>query len=132
MFKTFLSLASLATMFLLAGLSENSAQEASKKDVTGRWRVTRALKEGGEETSILDLKQKGPEVTGTYTGPEGETATIKAGRVVETSLTFSFLYASRDLKASCKVVQDKMDLTITSRGTKETFHAVAERLETSR
>jgi hypothetical protein len=129
--KTFVSLACLATMFLLVGLPAGSAQEASHKDVTGRWRVMRVAKDGEQQTSTLDLKQRGPDVTGTYIGPDGETATIKDGKVVNTSLTFSFLFASRDLKVSCQIVGDKMDLTIASRGTKETFHAVAERLETS-
>jgi hypothetical protein len=131
-FKTFLSRGSLATALLIAGLTKNYAQERSPKDVTGRWQVTRALKDGGQEVSTLDFKQRGPDVSGTFTSPAGEATTIQGGKLVDASLTFSFLYANRHLDVSGQILSDnKMDLTITSRGMNETFHAIAERKETA-
>ena len=132
MFKTFLSRGSLATAFLVAGLAKSYAQETSPKDVTGRWQVTRALKDGGQEVSTLDFRQSGPDVSGTFTSPAGEATTIQGGKLVDASLTFSFLYANRHLDVSGQILSDnKMDLTITSRGMNETFHAIAQRRETS-
>ena len=132
MFKTFLSRGSVATAFLVAGLANSYAQETSPTDVTGRWQVTRTLKNGGQEVSTLDFKQSGPDVTGTFTSPDGEAITIQGGKLVDGSLTFSFLYANRHLDVSGQIQSDnKMDLTIASRGTNETFHAIAERRETS-
>ena len=132
MFKIFLSRGSLATAFLVAGLAKSYAQETSPKDVTGRWQVTRALKNGGQEVSTLDFTQSGPDVSGTFTSPDGEATTIQGGKLVDASLTFSFLYANRHLDVSGQILSDdKMDLTITSRGMNETFHAIAERRETS-
>jgi hypothetical protein len=132
MFKTFLSRESLLTAFLVAGLANSYAQETSLKDVTGRWQVTRALKNGGLEVSTLEFKQNGSDVSGTYTGSNGETATIQDGKLVDASLTFSFPYANRHLDVSGQIVSDnKMNLTIASRGTDETFHAIADRGETS-
>jgi len=114
------------------GLAETYAQETSPKDVTGRWQVTRALKDGGQEVSTLDFKQSGPDVSGTFTSPDGEAITIQGGKLVDASLTFSFLYVNRHLDVSGQILSDnKMDLTITSQGMSETFHAIAERRETS-
>ena len=126
MLKTFLSRGSLATAFLVAGLARSYAQEAM--DVTGRWQVTRALKDGGQEVSTLDLKQIGPDVSGTFTGPGGEPTNIQGGKLIEASLTFSLLYANIPLDISCEILSaDKMDLTIISKGIDETLHATAER-----
>jgi hypothetical protein len=94
--------------------------------------VTRALKDNGQEVSTLDLKQSGPDVSGTFTSPDGEVANIQNGKHVDASLTFSFLYANRHLDVSGQILSDnKIDLTITSRGMNETFHAIAERREAS-
>src|SRR5260370_33760706 len=132
MFNTVLSRGSLATAFLVVGLANSYAQETSPKDVTGRWQVTRALKDGGQEVSTLDFTQDGSDVSGTFTSPDGEATDIQGGKLVDASLTFSFLYASRHLDVSGQILSDnKMDLTITSRGMNETFHAIAERRETS-
>jgi hypothetical protein len=132
MFKTFLSRGSLAIAFLVAGLAKGYAQETSPKDVTGRWQVTRALKDGGQEVSTLDFKQSGRDVSGTFTSPDGEGTTIQDGKVVDAALTFSFLYENRHLDVSGQILSDnKMDLTISSRGRNETFHAIAERKDTS-
>jgi hypothetical protein len=131
-FKTFLSRGSLATAFLVAGLARSYAQDTSAKDVTGRWEVTRALKDGRQEVSTLDLKQSGSDVSGAFTSHDGEEITIQGGKLVGASLTFSFFYVIRRLDISGQILSDtKMDLTITSRGTNETFHAIAERRETS-
>jgi hypothetical protein len=131
-FTTFLLRRSFATAFLVAGLAKSYAQETSPTDVTGRWQVTRALKNGGQEVSTLDFTQSGPDVSGTFTSPDGETIAIQGGKLVDASLTFSFLYANRHLDVSGQILSDnKMDLTITSRGMSETFHAMAERRETS-
>jgi hypothetical protein len=130
-FKIFLS-RSLAMAFLVVGLAKSYAQETSPKDVTGQWQVTRALKDGGQEFSTLDLKQSGPDVSGTFISHDGEATTIQEGKLVDASLTFYFLYATRHLDVSGQILSDnKMDLTITSRGRNETFHAIAERKETS-
>ena len=132
MFKTLLSCGSLATAFFVTGLAKGHAQETSPKDVTGRWQVTRALKDGGQEVSTLDLKQRGSDVSGTFTRPDGQTASIQAGQLVETSLTFSFLYANMQLDVSGQILsENKIDLTITAQSMNETFHAIAERRETS-
>jgi hypothetical protein len=131
-FKTFLSRGSLATAFLIVGLAKSYAKETPPKDVTGRWQVTRALKDGGEELSTLDFKQSGSDVNGAFISHDGEESTIQDGKLVGASLTFSFLYATRHLDVSGQILSDnKMDLTITSRGRNETFHAIAERKETS-
>src|SRR5258708_9690268 len=123
---------SIVTVFLVAGLTKSYAQETSPKDVTGRWQVTRALKDGGQEFSTLDLKQSGPDVSGAFISHDGEATTIQDGKLVGASLTFSFLYATRHLDVSGQILSDnKIDLTITSRGRNETFHAIAERKETS-
>jgi len=117
MFNTFLPRGSLATAFLVVGLANSYAQETSPTDVTGRWQVTRALKNGGQEVSTLDFTQSGPDVSGTFTSPDGEATTIQGGKLVDASLTFSFLYANRHLDVSGQILSDdKMDLTITSRG----------------
>ena len=127
MLKTF-----LMTALLFAGLAKNYAQETSPKDVTGRWQVTRTLKDGGQEVSTLDFRQSGTDVSGSFINADGEAADIPDGKLVDTSLTFSFLYADRHLDVSGQIVSDnKMDLTITSRGRSETFYAIAERSETS-
>jgi len=132
MFNTFLPRGSLATAFLVVRLANSYAQETSPTDVSGRWQVTRALKDGGQEISTLDFKQDGSDVSGTFTSPDGEAADIQGGKLVDASLTFSFLYASRHLDVSGQILSDnKMDLTITSRGRNETFHATAERRDTS-
>ena len=126
MFKTFLSRRSLATVFLVAGLGRSYAQETP--DVTGRWQVTRALKDGGQEVSTLDLKQSGPNVSGTFTGPGGEATDIQGGKLADASLTFSMLYANMPLNISGQILSvNKIELTITSRGIDETLHATAER-----
>jgi hypothetical protein len=131
-FKTFLSWGSLATALLVAGLARSNAQETSPKDVTGRWQVTRALKNGGQEVSTLDFKQAGSDVSGTFISRDGVEADIQDGQLVDGSLTFSFVYAGRHLDVSGQILSDnKMDLTITSRGMNETFHAIAERRQTS-
>jgi hypothetical protein len=131
-FKTFFSRVSLATAFLVTGLPNSDAQETSPKDVTGHWRVIRTLKDGGQEVSTLDFKQSGPDVSGTFTNQDGEAAAIQGGKLVDASLTFSFFYANRHLDVLGQILSDnKMDLTITSRGANETFHAIAERSETS-
>jgi hypothetical protein len=130
-FKTFLSRGSLATAFLVAGLANSYAQETSPKDVTGRWQVTRALKDGGQEVWTLDLKQSGPDVTGVFSNPDGDPYNIQAGKVVDASLTFSFVYLSRHLDVSGQILSDnKMDLAITSKGMNDIL-ATAERKETS-
>jgi hypothetical protein len=132
MFLTFLSRAALATVFFIAGLAKGYAQETSPKDVTGRWQVTRELKDGGEEVSTLDLKQSGSDVSGTFTSHDGEEITIQGGKLVGTSLAFSFFYVIRHLDVSGQILNDnKMDLTITSQGANEEFHAIAERKESS-
>jgi hypothetical protein len=131
-FKTFLWRGSLATAFLVAGLANSYAQETSPKDVTGQWQVTRTLKDGGQQVWTLDLKQSGSDVSGTFTSPDGDAITIQSGKLVDASLTFSFFYLIRHLDVSGQILTDsKMDLTITSRGANETFHASAERKETS-
>src|SRR5258708_16744963 len=123
---------SIVTVFLVAGLTKSYAQGTSPKDVTGRWQVTRALKDGGEEVSTLDFKQSGPDVSGAYTSPDGEASTIQGGKLVDLSLTFSFLYANRHLEVSGQILSDnKMDLSITWPAMNQTFHATAERRETS-
>jgi hypothetical protein len=120
-FKTFLSL-------LVAGLAISQAQETAGKDVTGRWLVTRTLKDGGQELWTLDLKRSGPDVTGTFTSPDGDAATVEGGKLVDATLTFSFRYFGRHLEVSAAILSDnKMDLTITARETNVTFHATAER-----
>ena len=106
MLKTFLSRVSLATAFLVAGLAKSHAQETSPKDVTGRWQVTRALKDGGQEISTLDFKQSGPDVSGTFTSPDGDATTIEGGKLVDASLTFSFLYANSHLDVSGQILSD--------------------------
>ena len=132
MFTTFLLRRSFATAFLLAGLAKSYTQETLPTDVTGRWQVTRALKNGGQEVSTLDFTQSGPDVSGTFTSPDGEAITIQGGKLVDASLTFSFFYENRHLDVSGQILSDnKMDLTITSQGMSETFHAIAERRETS-
>ena len=132
MFKTYLSRGSLATAFLVVGLAKTYAQETSPRDVTGRWQVIRALKDGCQEFSTLDLKQSGPDVSGAFVSHDGEATTIQDGKLVGASLTFSFLYATRHLDVSGQILSDnKIDLTITSRGRNETFQAIAERKETS-
>jgi hypothetical protein len=124
-FKTFLSRGSLATAFLVVGL-------ASPKDVTGLWQVTRTLKNGGQEVSTLEFKQSGSDVTGTFTNRDGVEADIQDGKLVDASLTFSFVYVGRHLDVSGQILSDnKMDLTISSRRTNETFQAIAERKQTS-
>jgi hypothetical protein len=131
-FKTLLSCGSLAIALFVMGLAKSHAQERSPKDVTGRWQVTRALNGGGQEVSTLDLKQSGPDVSGTFTRPDGETAHIQAGKLVEASLTFSFLYANMQLDVSGQILSDnKIDLTITEQCMNETLHAIAERREAS-
>jgi hypothetical protein len=131
-FKTFLSRRSLAIAFLVAGLTNSYAQETAPKDVTGRWQVTRALKDGGQELWTLDLKQSGPDVTGVFSNPDGDPYNIQAGKVVDAALTFFFVYLTRHLEVSGQILSDnKMDLTITSRGMNEKFLATAERKETS-
>jgi hypothetical protein len=128
----FWSRKSVVTVFLVAGLAKSYAQETSPKGVTGRWQVTRPLKEGGEEVSTLELKQSGPNVSGTFTSPNGELTDIQNGKVVDASLTFSFLYADMHLDVSGQILSDnKIDLTITAQGMSETLHATAERRETS-
>jgi hypothetical protein len=130
-FKTFLSRGFLATAFLAVGLTKSYAQQASPNDLTGQWQVTRALKNGGQEVSTLEFKQSGSDVTGTFTNRDGVEADIQDGKLVDASLTFSFVYAGRHLDVSGQILSDnKMDLTITSRGMNETFHAIAERRET--
>jgi len=90
------------------------------------------LKDGGQEVSTLDFKQSGQDVSGTFTSPDGETANIQGGKLVDASLTFSFLYENRHLDVSGQILSDnKMDLTITSQGMNKTIHAIAERRETS-
>ena len=127
----FWSRKSIVTVLLVAGLAKSYAQETTRKDVTGRWQVTRALKDGGEEVSTLDLKQSGPNVSGTFTSPNGELTDIQNGKVVDASLTFSFHYANRRLDVSGQILNgNKMDLTITSSGMSETLHATAERRNT--
>ena len=132
MFKTFLSKGFLATAFLIAGLAKSNAQNTSPKDVTGRWQVTRALKDARQEVSTLDFKQSGSDVSGAYTSHNGEVANIEDGKLVDASLTFSFFYANRHLDVSGQILSDnKIDLTITAQGMSETLHAIAERRETS-
>ncbi len=114
MFKTFLSRGSLATALLVVGLAKTYAQETSPKDVTGQWQVTRNLKDGGQEFSTLDLKQSGSDVSGTFISHDGEATTIQDGKLVDASLTFYFLYATRHLDVSGQILSDnKIDLTIT-------------------
>jgi hypothetical protein len=132
MFLAFLSRASLATVFLVAALARSYAQETSPADVTGRWQVTRELKDGGQEISMLDLKQSGSDVSGTFTSHDGEETAIQSGKLVGASLTFSFFYVIRHLDVSGQILNDnKMDLTITSQGAAEEFHAIAERRESA-
>src|ERR1700680_1531863 len=132
MFKTFVSRGFLAIAFLGVGLAKSYAQEASLKDVTGRWQVIRTLKNGGQEVSTLDFQQSGSDVSGTFANRDGVEADIRDGKLVDASLTFSFVYAGRHLDVSGQILSDnKMDLTIASRGTNETFHAIAVRRETS-
>ena len=132
MFNSFISRGSLATAFLVAGLANGHAQEPPPKDVSGRWQVTRDLNDGGQEVSTLDFKQSGSDVSGTFTSPHGEAADIKGGKVVDASLTFSFLYANRHLDVAGQILNDnKIDLTITSEGIGATLHATAERKEAS-
>ena len=132
MLKRFVSRGFLAIAFLVVGIAESYGQEASLRDVTGRWQVTRTLKNGGQEISTLDFQQSGSDVTGTFTNRDGVEADIQDGKLVDVSLGFSFVYAGRHLDVSGQILSDnKMDLTITSRGMNETFHATAERSETS-
>jgi hypothetical protein len=132
MFKTFVSRGFLAIAFLVVGIAKSYGQEASLRDVKGRWQVTRTLKNGSREISTLDFQQSGSDVTGTFTNRDGVEADIQDGKLVDASLTFSFAYAGRHLDVSGQILSDnKMDLTITSRGMNETFHAIAERGETS-
>jgi hypothetical protein len=127
-FKTFFSQASIATAFLFAGLATTDSQETSLNEVEGKWRVTRDLKNGGRDVSTLDLKRNGSEVSGTFTDSNGEIATIQDGRLVDESLTFSFDYANRHLDVSGEILSvRRIDLTITTRGKSESFHAIAER-----
>jgi hypothetical protein len=129
--KTFLLHRALATAFLFAGLVAIGAEETSPKDVTGQWQVTRALTNGGQDVSTLDLKRNGSDVSGTFTGSNGKTAIIQDGRLVGESLTFSFSYANMHLNVSGQILSDhQIDLTITAQDTGETIHAVAERKET--
>jgi hypothetical protein len=122
---------SLVATFLATGLVASYAQDKAPKDVTGKWRVTRTLKDGSEELSTLDLKQNGQEVSGTYTGPHGA-ADLESGRLNDGSLTFSFIYATRRLDASGRFLSDnKVNLTITTQGSSETFDVVASRGEPS-
>jgi hypothetical protein len=131
MFTTLLMRGVLATALLVAGLANSYAQEASRNNVTGQWQVTRDLKGGGREVSTLDFKQRGPDISGTFTSPNGEAATIEDGQLVDASLTFSFHYANRRLDVSGQILNgNKMDLTITSSGMSETLHAIAERRDT--
>lgn len=130
MFKTFLSRGPLAIALLIAGLAKSYAQDTP--DLTGRWQVSRALKDGGQEVSTLDLKQNGSDISGTFTGPGGEPTNIQRGKLADASLTFSMLYANIPLDISGQILSvNKMDLTITSRGIDETLHATAERKETA-
>jgi len=122
----------IVAVFSVAGLANTYAQETSPKTVRGRWQVTRALKDGGQEVSTLDFKQSGPDVSGTFTGPDGELTDIQNGKVVGALLTFSFLYANMHLDVSGEILSDnKIDLTITAQGMSEALHAIAERREAS-
>jgi len=109
-----------------------SVSGTSPKDVTGRWQVTRVLKDGGQQIWMLDLKQSGPDVSGTFTSPDGDAITIQNGKLVDASLTFSFCYLIRHLDVAGQILSDnRMDLTISAKGVDEPFHAVAERREPS-
>jgi hypothetical protein len=131
-FKTFLLRGSLAIVFVVLGLARSHAQETSAKNVAGTWQVTRILKEGGQQLWTLDLKQSGSDVSGTFTSPDGEACPIQGGKLAGASLTFSFFYIIRHLDVSGQILSDnKMDLTIATKGVDESFHAVAERRETS-
>jgi hypothetical protein len=129
--KTFLLQIALATALFVAGLTAIDAQETSPKDVTGHWQVTRELTNGGQDVSMLDLKRNGSDVSGTFTGSNGKTATIQDGRLVGESLTFSFSYANMHLDVSGQILSDhQIDLTVIAQDTGETIYAVAERKET--
>jgi hypothetical protein len=131
-FKTFLLRGSLAIVFVVLGLARSHAQETSPKDVAGTWQVTRILKEGGQQLWTLDLKQSGSDVSGAFTSPDGEACPIEGGKLAGDSLTFSFFYLIRHLDVSGQILSDnKIDLTIATKGVDESFHAVAERKETS-
>jgi hypothetical protein len=131
-FKTTLFRRSLLTAFLVLGLSRSHAQETAPKNVAGTWQVTRILKEGGQQLWTLDLKQSGSDVSGAFTSPDGEVCPIQGGKLAGTSITFSFFYVIRHLDVSGQILSDnKMDLTIASKGVDESFHAVAERREPS-
>jgi hypothetical protein len=129
-FRTLLSRRSLAAL-IVVGLAKSYAQETSPTDVTGRWQVTRDLKEGGQEFSTLDFKQSGPDVSGTYTSANGQATTIRDGKLVHGSLTFSFLHANMQLSVSGQILsRNKIDLSISSPAMDETLRAIAEREET--
>jgi hypothetical protein len=126
----FTSYGFMATVFLFAGLAIGHAQNTSAKGVTGKWQVTRDLKDGGQELSSLDLKESGADISGTFTSPKGEPIAIEGGKLTDDSMTFSFPYANDHLDVSGRILSDnKIDLTITARGMNATFHAVAERKE---
>jgi hypothetical protein len=130
-FKTLSSNGSLLLFLLVTGQVASHAQDSSATELTGRWHVTRDVKNGGQEYSTLDLKQTGSEITGTYINSHGDEAAINDGKLNGQTLTLSFVYLGRHLELSGQVLSNtKIDLTIAAKSMNETFHAVAERKET--
>jgi hypothetical protein len=131
-FKNLFPNGSVMMVCFFAGLVAANAQETSPKDLTGKWQVTRDLKNGGQDFSTLDLKQSAADVTGTFTSSGGNVATIQGGTLAGRVLTFSFLYINQHLDISGYILSDnKIELTIVSKAMNETFRAMAERKEST-
>jgi hypothetical protein len=85
--RTFACAAALAFGMVFTGLIATAARAADDKSAAGTWTWT-FTRQSGEKTEVtMKLKQEGDKLTGTITGPGGDTE-IKEGKIKDGEVTF--------------------------------------------